>query len=105
LCDVIKAHPQRDHQAAREQIRIMYKRCELLQSAIACNIFSISLVSCIILLLFLDTFYAWPITVLINIFFVLSLCFLMASMVFFLMDIRGALDSLKIEIRHSQSAS
>ena len=105
LCDVIKAHPQKDHQAAQEQIRIMYKRCEYLRSAIACIIFSIVLISFLVLLLFLDSFYAWPITFLINILFISSVVSLTISMVFFLMDIHWSLDSLKIEIRHSQGLS
>ena len=102
LCDVIKAHPQKDHQGTQEQIRILYKRSELLRSAIACIICSIVLISLIVLLLFLGSLYTWPITFLINILFILSLVFLMASMFFFLLDIHWALDSLKIEIRHSQ---
>lgn len=102
LCDMIKAHPLRDHQAAHEQIRIMYKRCELLRSAIACIIYSIVLISFIVLLLFLDAFYSWPVSFLINTFFILSLVFLTASMIFFLLDIRGSLDSLNIEIHHAQ---
>jgi len=102
LCDVIKAHPQREQQAAHEQISILYKRSQILRSAISCIIYSIVLVSFIVLVLFLGTLYSWPITFFIYAFFVLSLVFLMASMIFFLMDIHGALDSLKIEIRHSQ---
>jgi len=105
LCDVIKAHPQKDHKAAQEQIRILFKRSQLLRSAISCIIYSIALISSIVLLLFLDTFYAWPINLPISILFILSIVFLMTSMVFFLMDIHGALDSLKIEIRHSQEVS
>jgi len=102
LCDVIKAHPEREHFAAQEQINILYKRSVHLRSAIACIIFSISSISLIVLLLFLDAFYAWPITFIINILFILSLMFLISSMVFFLIDIYGSLDSLKIEIQHSQ---
>jgi len=102
LCDVIKSNPHHDHKAAQEQIRIMYKRCEHLRSAISCIIYSIALVSFIVLLLFLDTFYALPVTILINIFFISSIAFLITSMVFFLLDIHTSLDSLKIEIRHSQ---
>jgi len=102
LCDVIKANPQGDHRAAQEQIQILYKRGEHLRSAIACIILSIVLISFIVLLLFFDAFYAWPMTFLINIFFISSLVFLTISMVFFLLDIYGSLDSLKIEIRHSQ---
>jgi hypothetical protein len=100
LCDMIKAHPLKDHQAAHEQIRILYKRCEHLRSAITCIIYSIVLISFIVLLLFLDAFYSWPLTFLINIFFIFSLVFLSASMIYFLLDIRGALDSLKIEVHH-----
>lgn len=102
LCDIMKAHPQRDHTAALEQIRILYKRCEHLRNAITSIIYSIALVSFIVLLLFLNTFYGWPITFFINLFFISSLVFLTISMGFFLMDIHGSLDSLKIEIRHSQ---
>ena len=105
LCDVIKAHPQRDHKATREQIDILYKRCEHLRNAITCIIYSIALVSFIVLFLFLDSFYSWPITFLITILFISSIIFLTASMFFFLMDIHGGLDSLKIEIRHSQTAA
>ena len=102
LCDVMKAHPQKDHQGIQEQIRILYKRAQLLRSAIVCIIYSIVSVSFIVLSLFLDALYAWPITFLINIFFILSLVFLLISMIFFLLDIHWALDSLKIEIRNSQ---
>lgn len=101
LCDLIKTHPLNDHTTTHEQIRILYKRCKLLRSAIASIIYSIAFVSFIVLLLFLNALYAWPITFLINIFFILSLLFLIASMINFLMDIYLALDSLKIEIRQS----
>jgi len=104
ICDLMKGHPEIDHQASQEQISILYRRCQHLRSAIACIIFSIVLISFIVLLLFLDAFYALSMTILINTFFVLSLAFLMASMVFFLLDIYGSLDSLKIEIRHAQGA-
>ena len=102
LCDIIKAHPTKDHQAAKEQIEILYKRCEHLRAAIACIILSISLVSFIVLLLFMGTFYNWPVTLLINILFIASLLLLTVSMIFFFLDIHGSLDSLKIEIRHSK---
>ena len=104
LCEQIKTNPHKDHRPAREQVRILYKRCQLLRSAIACVIYSIILISFIVLLLFLYNLYAWPITIVINFFFITSLVFLTSSMVFFLMDIHWALDSLKIEIRHSQGA-
>jgi hypothetical protein len=101
LCAQIKEDPQKDHQANRQQIRILYKRCELLRSAIACLIYNIVLISCIVLLLFLDILYAWQITFLVDFLFIASLVFLILAMVFFLMDIHGSLDSLKIEIRDS----
>ncbi|MDE1920593.1 MAG: DUF2721 domain-containing protein [Candidatus Omnitrophica bacterium] len=104
LCDQIKAHPHKDHQATREQIEILYTRSKLLRSAIGCLICSIAFISSIVLLLFLGTFYNWPFNAFIGILFVLSLVFLLVSTAFFLMDIHWALDSLKIEIRHTQAA-
>ncbi len=105
LCDQIKVHPQKDHHALHEQISILYKRSKLLRSAMVCIIYSIALISFIVLLLFLDSLYNWPIVFLINILFILSLVLLTVSMVFFLLDIHWALDSLKIEINHSQGVA
>jgi len=102
LCAQIKAEPQKSHPATHEQIRILYMRCELLRSAIACSICSVALTACIVLLLFLNVLYAWPTGLLISIFFILSLVFLTVSMVFFFMDIHWSLDSLKIEISGAQ---
>ncbi len=102
LCDLIKTHPQRDHQATHEQIRILYKRSKLLRSAIVSIIYSIALISFIVLLLFLNALYAWPITFLITIAFILSIIALIVSMIFFFLDIHWALDSLKIEIKQAQ---
>ena len=104
LCDVIKAHPQKDHKTTHEQIAILYKRSKLLRSAIGCILCSIVLIASIVLFLFLGALYAWPVAFLMNSFFVLSLLFLMASMIFFFLDIHWALDSLKIEIRQSRGA-
>ena len=104
LCDFIKSHPQQDNASAKEQIAILYKRCEHLRAAIVCNTLTIALVSLIILSLFLDALYAWPMTSFIVICFVLSLVSLTTSMVYFFMDIFSALDSLKIEVNHSQNA-
>ncbi|MDE2027549.1 MAG: DUF2721 domain-containing protein [Candidatus Omnitrophica bacterium] len=103
LCDVIKNHPHHNHESTVEQIRILYTRSKLLRSAIACLICSIALVSGIVLLLFLGSLYALTVTPAIDILFVLSLIFLLISMGLFLMDIYWALDSLQIEIRHSQN--
>jgi Cu/Ag efflux pump CusA len=102
MCDQIKIHPQRNQEGTQEQIRILYKRSKLLRSAIVCIIYSIIFITFIVLLLFLNALYAWPIAFLINIFFILSLFSLIFSMVFFLLDIHWALDSLKIEIGQSQ---
>ena len=100
ICDVIKAHPERDHHGAEEQIQILYKRCEHLRSAIACIILSIALISFIVLLLFLGSFYSLPVAFLINILFISSLLLITMSMIFFFIDIHGSLDSLKVELTH-----
>ena len=102
LCEQIKAHPNTEHSHAQEQITILYKRSKLLRNAILCITCSIALVTVIILLLFLGNLFVLPVTILIDSFFILSLVFLTISMVFFLLDIYWSLDSLRIEIRHTQ---
>ena len=53
LCGEVKRSLAEDLPLLREQITILYKRCQLLQSAITLTTLSIFLVSVIILILFL----------------------------------------------------
>ena len=102
LCEHIKANPTVDQQALHEQIRILYKRCRLLRSAIVNIIACVGLVSLIILLLFLVALFEWPLLPIITGLFILSLVCLTISLIYFFLDVWLALESLKIEINDTE---
>lgn len=84
----------------KEQIKILYDRCKILQLAITmviCSIFSVSL---IVLMFFFALKFQLPLRNLIEICFTLSMVFLMFGLSFFLLDIQKGLISLKIELEN-----
>ena len=82
----------------KEQIKILYERCELLQLAITLIIYSIFSVSLIVLMIFFSLKFQLPLRNFIEICFTLCMVFLMFGLSFFLIDIRKGLISLKIEL-------
>lgn len=98
LCKELKAASEKEIPLLKEQISILYKRCVLLQASIALVTASIIWVSLLILILFsVFIFNLYPEKT-IEFFFALGLICLILSLLFFLLDIRVALRSLKIEI-------
>ena len=81
-----------------QQIGIFFKRCKLLQAAIALLTFSIFFDGLIILLLFLNLSFPVNLEIFIEIFFVTSIICLIFSLFIFLLDIRITLQSIRIEI-------
>ena len=81
-----------------QQIGILFRRCKLLQSAIAFLTFSIFFVSLNVLLLFLNLSFVINLAILIGIFFTTSIICLILSLFIFLLDIRITLKSIRIEI-------
>jgi len=84
--------------ALKEQILILYRRCQFLRISVASAIASIFFVALIILLLFSIYLFDIHLEILIKSFFAASLICLIISLVYFLLDIRLALHSVKIEI-------
>lgn len=80
------------------QIGIFFKRCRLLQAAIAFLTFSIFFVSLNVLLLFLNLSFTINLKHMIEFFFAASLVCLICSLSIFLLDIRITLQSIYIEI-------
>jgi len=95
----LRSDSGRGSPGSREQILILFKRCQLLQRAIAWTVVSIFLVSIIILALFFAFFFSINIEFLIKALFTGSLVSLITSLAFFLRDIHLTLNSLKIEIQ------
>jgi len=84
----------------RRQIKLIFRRCLMLRTAIAFNLFSITCAGIIIITIF--AVYLLDLSVryyVIEGVFTLSLLCLISSLVFFLIDIRMSLNSLRIEIR------
>ena len=98
LCEDLKGAPREDVPILKEQILILYKRCQLLRNSIALMILSIFFVSIIILLLFLIFIFSIPLQFLVELLFTLSMISLIIALLFFLLDIRFTLKSIKMEI-------
>ena len=82
-----------------KQMAIYYKRCRLLQIAIALIVASIFFVSVIMLMLFSTLVFDLQLVFFIKLFFMISLVCLIVALTFFLFDIRITLKSLKIEVK------
>lgn len=81
-----------------KQIGVLFKRCKFLQTSIALIVFSIFFVGINILLMFVAIVYNADLQYMILLFFASSVGCLIVSLVFFLLDIRITLKSLRIEV-------
>jgi len=99
LCQDLKGSSGEDKKMLQEQVAIFYKRCRILQTAIALITASIFFASVIVLVLFSAYILHINPEVLVKLFFIASLISLIASLLFFMLDIRLTLNSIKIEVR------
>jgi len=81
-----------------EEIRVLYSRARLLQTAIVLATLSITLAAMIIITLFFGGAMGFPLDGLVEVLFSGSLLALVASLVVFIEDIRLGLHSIKIEL-------
>lgn len=84
----------------KEQVKILFERCKLLQLAITLIILSIFSVSLIVLSIFFSLKFNLPLRNFIEICFTLSLVLMMFGLSCFLLDIRKGLISVKIEMEN-----
>jgi hypothetical protein len=85
-------------QSIIRQVTIFFKRCRILQAAIACLTFSIFFVGINVLLLFTSLRFELDLRRSVEVFFALSILTLIASLSLFLADISITLKSIRIEI-------
>ncbi|MFH1857550.1 MAG: DUF2721 domain-containing protein [Candidatus Omnitrophota bacterium] len=101
LCRELETTSDKEIPSLQEQIRILYKQCRLLRASIAFITISIFFAATIIFLLFFSYRFGIHLEFLVEAAFAASLISLIASLVFFLLDIRLSLNSVKMEIeRH-----
>ncbi len=94
-----KTASPKDQKELGEQIVIFYKRCLILQKAIALLTVSIFFIIVDVLLLFMTFIAEINLQLMIEAFFIGSLLCLIASLASFFIDIRMTLQSLKIELK------
>lgn len=80
------------------QIRILYRRCQILRLAITLGAASILFVSILIILLFAVSTLGWNLHYAVLLLFILSLASLVGSLLFFIQDLTLALRALKHEV-------
>ena len=98
LCENLKSAPHEEIPLIKEQVMVLYQRCQLLRSSIALIILSIFFVSGIILSLFLIFVFNAPLQLFVELLFILSMASLISALVFFLLDIKLTLKSVKMNI-------
>lgn len=89
---------QAARRAARRQIRILYRRAELLRISIVAASMSILLTAVLILALFLEAAFRLPITWLLFLLFAAVQVALIVSLLYFLKDLTLSLMALRMEI-------
>lgn len=85
----------------KQQIDVLYTRCQILRIAIALAAACIGCVSVIILTLFLIYIFGLDLVAFVECVFAAGIAALIGAMIFFSNDIRLALISIKIEIDHA----
>ena len=96
--DKIAEASEKDIPKIIQQVKLFFKRCQILQASIAFLTFSIFLVGLSIFMLFAWIIFRVDIEVLIEICFGASIGMLIISLTLFLIDIGMTLKSLRIEV-------
>ena len=89
-------------ESASVQIKVLFQRSAILRLSITYAAVSILCASLIIISLFLIYIFKLDLLGLVTIFFILSVLFLVTSLVFFIRDITLALHALKMEIKENE---
>ncbi len=98
LITELRNAPEDQRPVIAEEIKVLYQRAGLLQTAIVLATLSITLAAMIILTLFFGGATGFPLNGVVEVLFSGSLVALVASLVVFIADIRLGLHSIKIEL-------
>ncbi|MBI9110638.1 DUF2721 domain-containing protein [Maridesulfovibrio ferrireducens] len=96
---LLNSHSDVEVDYLHRELKILYKRCRILRSAIAMCVISIFFVSLVILMLFSTFLFELGIGLVIKICFALCIVSLISSLMLFLWDISLTLHGVRIEIR------
>ena len=97
-----KRVPQNDQAHYASQIEVLFTRCKLLRAAIGLATMGIFGIGVLMLLVFSGTVMGLELERMAIPLFSISLVFLLGSLIFFFMDIRLTLHSVRYEIDHAE---
>src|SRR5262245_22965315 len=87
-----------EHARLSEQVRILYKRANLIRIAISFSALSVLLVSVLIISLFLSALFNWESSHLLGALFISCMLALILSLLAFLREIHWSLTALRLEL-------
>ena len=97
--------PEADRQRLAGQVRILFRRAQLIQLAIILGAVSVLFAAVLIITLFFTALWHWELAVPISGLFICCLAALIGSLIAFIMDIRLSLKALKLELDHEPSGA
>ncbi len=98
LAHQARATAGEEQEKARAQLRILHERAELVRWAIALAAFCVLFVALLVISLFVTALFEVEIAWLIAGFFIVSMVFLIASLVMFILDINKSLQATALEV-------
>ncbi|HMJ91779.1 MAG TPA: DUF2721 domain-containing protein [Candidatus Acidoferrum sp.] len=81
-----------------KQIEIFHRRARIVRSAISASVGCMFMASLMVLLLFGMALFHFPAHLIVLMFFAISICFLVTSLTFFLLDMRLSLDAIEEDL-------
>jgi len=97
LVDTIEKNSTLHVDQRKKEIKILFKRCRLLRNSVALIVFSIISSSAMIPVLFLMSLFDLNLKIIGYGFFSLSICSIIISVIYLMLDVLASLEALKIE--------
>jgi hypothetical protein len=94
-----------DRERLEGQIKILYRRAQLIRLSITLAAVSVLLASLLIIVLFLTALWKMEVALLISLLFIGSMASLIVSLAAFIRDLNLSLMALKMELGHQQAKS
>jgi hypothetical protein len=85
---------------AERQVRVLYRRCRLMRSAVGMCLLGVFGIGMLMLLLFAEAVAGVRVVFVPEALFSASMVFLLGSLVFFFLEVRLTLEALRAEVRH-----
>ena len=105
MVDVLRGSPAHERDRLRTELEILYHRARILRTSIALAIVSVLMAALLIISLFLAALFHLEAGVAIAAFFIICLTSLIASLIYFLMDINQSLAAFKLTLETTRKGN